>query len=140
MSTQRGQGWGRNDDLGTFAPIGGSSGAKELIRLPSDADKLAPIAGTLLRGRTREKLRGYYGLAASLAGDHKPSQAFIINMTAAGLGQEGFARNEFMMGLVGMLVPTSMPAYHAGNDGQGYAGSGNGRNQRRRDRKQEDDE
>lgn len=136
MSMQRQQSGGRYDDLGTYAPIGGASGAKELIRLPSDADKLAPIAGTLLRSRISAKLRGYYGLAASLAGDHKPTQAFIINMSAAGLGVEGFARNEFLMGLSGMLVPTSMPAYRVGRDGHGYAEAGK---QSKKDKKVDDE-
>lgn len=82
MAMQRG--YGRGDELGTWAPIGSSGGEKELIRLPPEAEKLAPIAGTLTRSRIQEKLRGYYGLAATLAGDHKPTQAFIINMMAAG--------------------------------------------------------
>lgn len=76
----QGRNWGRGDELGTYAPLGGSGGEKELIRLPSEAERLAPIAGTLTRSRIKEKLRGYYGLTASLAGDHKPTQAFIINM------------------------------------------------------------
>lgn len=136
MSMQRGQGGGRSDNLGTWAPIGGSSGANKLIELPSDAEKLAPVAGTLLRSRISEKLRGYYGLAASLAGDHKPTLAFITNMSAAGLGVQGFARNEFLMGISGMLVPGSMPAYHSGRDGQGYAPAGN---QFKKDRKEDNE-
>lgn len=122
MSMMRGQGHGRGDELGTWAPISGSSGEKELIRLPQKAEDLAPVAATLLRSRISEKLRGYYGLAASLAGDHKPTQAFITNMSAAGLGVNGFARNEFLMGLSRMLVPSAMPAHQIGRDGQRYAG------------------
>lgn len=112
-------GFRRGDELGTYSPLGGSGGEKELIRLPLEAEKLAPIAGTLTRSRIKEKLRGYYGLAASLAGDHKPTQAFIINMMAAGLGEGGFARNEYLMGLSRMLVPTAMPMQNQfSGDGQ----------------------
>ena len=137
MSMMRGQGFGRGDELGTWAPIGGSGGEKELIRLPSDAEKLAPVAGTLLRSRISEKLRGYYGLAASFAGDHKPTQAFIIYMSAAGLGVSGFARNEYLMGLARMPVPSAMPVYQLGGDGQGkrtggFAGQ-------KKDKKEEED-
>lgn len=120
MDPSRRQGWGRSDELGTWAPVGGSGGEKELIRLPNEAEKLAPIAGTLTRSRINKELRGYYGLAASLAGNHKPTQAFIVNMMAAGLGEGGFARNEFLMGLARMLVPTAMPTQHYfGGDGRG---------------------
>ncbi len=137
MSMMRGQGFGRGDELGTWAPIGGSGGEKELIRLPGDAEKLAPVAGTLLRSRISEKLRGYYGLAASLAGDHKPTQAFIIYMSAAGLGVSGFARNEFLMGLSRMPVPSAMPAYQLGGDGQGKRANIAGHS--RKERKEEED-
>jgi len=115
----QGRGYYRGDELGTYAPLGGSGGEKELIRLPSEAEKLAPLAGTFVRSRIREKLRGYYGLAASLIGDHKPGQAFLINMQAANLGEGGFARNEFLMGLARMPVPSAMPIQsYVGNDGQ----------------------
>lgn len=136
MSMMRNPGSGRHDDLGTFAPIGGSGSEKELLRLSSEAERLAPVAGTLVRSRISEKLRGYYGLAASLAGDHKPTQAFITNMSAAGLGVNGFARNEFLMGLSRMLVPSAMPTHQIGRDGHGYAPAGK---QSKKD-KQEDDE
>lgn len=116
MSQQRG--YGRGDELGTWAPIGGSGSEKELIKLPAEAEKLAPLAGTLIRSRIKEKLRGYYGLAATLIGDHPQGQAFIINMMGAGLGEGGFARNEFLMGLARMLVPTAMPSQQYGNNGQ----------------------
>lgn len=107
--------WGRGDDIGTWAPIGGGSGAKDLIKFPSEAEKLAPVAGTLIRSRIlNEKLPGYYGLAASLIGNYEPGQAFIINMMAAGLGKGGFARNEYLMADVKMLVPTAMPTQHPG--------------------------
>lgn len=114
---QQQHGWGKGDELGTWAPIAGSGSEKELIRLPGDAEKLAPLAGTMIRSRLKEKLRGLYGLAATLIGDHKPGQAFIINMMAAGLGEGGFARNEFLMGLARMLVPTAMPSQHTSGNG-----------------------
>lgn len=108
------KGWGRGDELGTWAPLAGSGSEKELIRFTSDAEKLAPLAGTLIRSRIKERLRGYYGLAATLIGDNRHGQAFIINMMGAGLGEGGFARNEFLMGLARMLVPTAMPSQHNG--------------------------
>lgn len=116
----QGRGYGRGDGIGTWAPIGGSGDEKKLIELPAEAEKLAPLAGTFIRSRIKEKLRGYYGLAASLAGDHKPTQAFIINMMGAGLGESGFARNEFLMAIAKMVVPTAMPVQNQyGGDGRG---------------------
>ena len=110
MSTNRGQGWGRGDGIGTWAPVGSAGGEKELIRLPGDVEKKAPAASVLMRGRTPEKLRGLYGLAASLAGDHEPTLIFIANMVGAALGVRGLARSEYNMALTRMLVPTSMPS------------------------------
>jgi len=110
MSAQRGQGWGRGDDLGTWAPIGGSGGEKDLLRLPQGVEKLAPAASVLIRGRTPEKLRGLYGLAATLLGDYQPGLIFIANMVGAALGERGLARNEYNQALTRMLVPSSMPA------------------------------
>lgn len=110
MSAQRGQNWGRGDDLGTWAPIAGSGGEKELLRLPQSVEKLAPAASVLMRGRTPEKLRGLYGLAATLLGDYEPGLIFIANMVGAALGERGLARNEYSMAFTRMLVPTSMPA------------------------------
>lgn len=109
MSAIRKPNWGRGDDLGTWAPIGGSGGEKLLLQLPSKAEDLVPVAATLLRGRINPKLRGYYGLVASLAGNHKGIQAFLTNMIAACLGERGLARTEYNMALARMLVPTSMP-------------------------------
>lgn len=138
MSMQRRQGWS-GDDMGTLVPLGGSSGAKELIRLPGKAEELAPISGTLLRARfNKDRLSGYFGLAASLGGSHPGVQAFLINMAAAGLGEKGFARNEFSMAHVGMLVPSAMPRYEVGRVDQGYAGAG--AKQSKKDKKVEDNE
>lgn len=115
----RQQGGYRSDELGTTAPLGHSGGEKELLRLPSEAEKTAPAAATMARARIQEKLRGHYGLAASLAGDHKPTLAFIYNMMGAGLGVGGFARNEYLMGLSRMPVPSAMPVQSViGNDGR----------------------
>jgi len=116
MSMQRGN--TRGDDLGVMVPLGGSGGEKEMIRFNKEVERMAPAASTLIRGRIRENVRGLYGLAASLAGNHEPTQAFIANMIAAGLGESGFARSEFLMGLSRMLVPTSMPAAYRTTEGQ----------------------
>lgn len=113
------RGYYRGDELGTYAPLGSPSGERELIRLPGEAEQLAPLAGTFVRSRIKEKLRGHYGLAASLIGNHKGGQAFLIYMQAVGLGEGGFARNEFLMGLARMPVPSAMPIQsYAGNDGR----------------------
>ena len=111
MSEQRQQGYGRGDGLGTWAPIGGGGGEKELINMPKDVQSLAPAASILLRGRTTDnKLAGLYGLAATLLGDYKPGLTFIANMQGAQLGVRGLARSEYNMALTRMLVPTSMPS------------------------------
>lgn len=139
MSMQRRQSGWHGDDMGTLVPLGGASGAKELIRLPGKAEELAPISGTLLRSRfNKDRLSGYFGLAASLGGDHPGVQAFLINMAAAGLGEKGFARNEFSMAHVGMLVPSAMPRYEVGRDSQGYPGVG--AKQSKKDKRVEADE
>lgn len=110
MSEQRDQGRGRSDGIGTWAPVGSSGAAKDLFRFPKEIENVAPAATVLLRGRIPEKLRGHYGLVASLAGNHLPTLAFIANMQAAALGLRGLARAEYEMALAGMLVPTSMPS------------------------------
>lgn len=106
MSEQRGG--GRGDGLGSWAPIGGSGGEKELIRFSQEIEKMAPAASILMRGRTPTKLRGLYGLAASLIGKHEPGLMFLANMQAAALGERGLARGEYNMALARMLVPTAM--------------------------------
>jgi hypothetical protein len=119
MSEPRDRGWGRGDGLGTWAPIGGSGGEKEFFRLPEKVEKLAPAASVLIRGRTPEKLRGLYGLAATLLGDYEPGLTFIANMVGAALGERGLARSEYNMALARMLVPNSMPAADLRGDGHG---------------------
>ena len=114
---------GRGDNLGTWAPISSGGTERDLIRLPQKATGLAPLADTFVRSRIlKDRLPGYYGLAASLIGNWEPGQAWIINMQAANLARGGFARNEFLMGLSRMLVPSAMPTQsHIGGDGQGRA-------------------
>lgn len=109
MSEQR-RDYGRSDSIGTWAPVGSSGAEKDLFRFPQEVEKVAPAATVMLRGRIPEKLRGHYGLIASLAGNHPPTLAFIANMQAASLGLRGLARAEFEMALARMLVPTSMPS------------------------------
>jgi hypothetical protein len=123
MSMQRGG--MRGDDLGTMVPLGGSGSEKELFRPPKGIDELSPASGVLIRGRIRLDLAGYYGLAATLAGNHKPTLAFIANMVNANLGVNGYARSEFLMGLSRMLVPSSMPSYRMSSGADG----GNGHRQ-----------
>jgi len=110
MNDQR-QGYGRGDGIGTWAPVGSSGAEKDLFRFPKEIEAIAPGATVMIRGRTsNERLGGLYGLALSLAGDHKPTIAFTANMQAARVGVRGLARAEFEMALARMLVPHSMPA------------------------------
>jgi len=115
------QGYGRGDNLGTWAPIGSSGSERDLIRMPQKAGQLAPLADMFVRSRIlKDRLPGYYGLAASLIGNWEPGQAWIINMQAAALARGGFARNEFLMGLSKMLVPSAMPTQsRIGEDSRG---------------------
>ena len=125
-----------------MVPLGGSSGAKELLRLPSEIEKAHPIAGVLLRGRTSANLAGHYGLVATLAGDHKPTAAFIGYMCAARLGIDGLARNEYSMAHTGMLVPSAMPtaSRFLSRDGDNGKGQRTGYGKRPTNGKNEDDE
>jgi hypothetical protein len=134
MSMQRGG--MRGDELGVMVPLGGSGSEKELFRPPKRIEDISPASAMFIRGRIREDLAGLYGLAATLAGDHQPTLAFLANMTNVRLGVNGLARSEFLMGLSRMLVPTSMPT--AGRSGNGHSHEkppGKGK-----DRKNEDDE
>lgn len=118
MSEQRN--YGRGDGLGTWAPIGGSGGEKELLNLPKKVEEMAPAASVLIRGRTtNNKLAGLYGLAATLLGDYRPGLIFIANMQSAQLGVRGLARSEYNMALARMLVPSSMPSADLRGDGRG---------------------
>jgi hypothetical protein len=123
MSQQRGG--MRGDDLGTMVPLGGSGSEKELFRPPKDIERISPASGMFIRGRIRPDLAGLYGLAATLAGDHEHTLAFLANMVNANLGVSGYARHEFLMGLSRMLVPSAMPQYRPGGGGNGH-GQGQG--------------
>lgn len=129
----------RGDDIGTVVPIGGSGSEKELLRPPKRIEEISPASALFIRGRIRPDLAGLYGLAATLAGNHEPTLAFLANMVDANLGVNGYARHEFLMGLSRMLVPSAMPQYKPGGNGHsqerppGKGGKG-------KDRTHEDDE
>lgn len=120
MSQQRDRGGMRGDDLGVMVPLGGSGSEKELLRSTKHIATISPASEMFIRGRIREDLAGLYGLAATLAGDHEPSLAFLANMTNSRLGVNGYARHEFLMGLSRMLVPSAMPQYRPGSGDNGH--------------------
>lgn len=140
MSMQRGG--MRGDELGVMVPFGGSGSEKDLFRPPKGIEEISPASGVFIRGRIRDDLVGYYGLAATLAGGHQHTLAFLANLVNARLGVNGYARAEYLMGISRMLVPSAMPQYRpqyrpdGGNNGHGYERQqGKGK-----DRKTEDDE
>lgn len=142
MSQQRGG--MRGDELGVMVPFGGSGSEKDLFRPPKGIDEISPASSVLIRGRIRPELSGHYGLAATLAGNHIPTLAFIANMINANLGVMGYARHEYLMGITRMLVPSSMPGYRM--SGGGVGGGGNGQHHERsqgkgdKDKRRGDDE
>jgi len=138
MSQQRGG--MRGDELGVMVPFGGSGSEKDLFRPPKKVEEISPASALFIRGRIRADLAGLYGLAATLAGDHEPTLAFLANMVNANLGVSGYARHEYLMGVTRMLVPSAMPTYRPSS---GVAAGGNGHDRphgKGKDRKQEDDE
>ena len=130
----------RGDDLGTMVPLGGSSGAKELLRLPKQVEQDSPASGIFIRGRIREDLAGLYGLAATLGGNHKPTLSFLAYMSSARLGVNGLARNEYSMAHTGMLVPSAMPTATRFVSRDGDNGKRTGYGKRPTNGKNEDDE
>jgi len=110
------------DDLGIPVPFGGSSGEKELIRLPKELERIATSANTLLRGRLSREVGAFLALLNIIAPNDDGTKMFTANIVAASLAESGLARNEYLMGLVRMLVPSVMPSTHApvfSHDGQG---------------------
>ena len=103
----------RGDDLGLQVPFGGSSGEKELIRLPKELERLALSANTILRGRFSKEVGTLLAVANSIAGDDDGTKGFTANLAAASMAEGGLARSEYLMGLARMLVPSSMPSTYA---------------------------
>jgi hypothetical protein len=99
---QFGGGW-RHDDTGVIAPFGGHGGEKELLRKGKDT------AETMARARLTPQEGSLLALARSIAGDDEGTDQFIDNMSMASVGEYGFGRTEYNMGLTRMMVPSSMP-------------------------------
>lgn len=117
-----GGGW-RRDNAGMMAPVGGSAGEKELLRLPKELENLATLANTIMRGRLSKELWPRLALLSTIAGpNHARTKIFIANIVAGSMAEKGLARNEYLEGLVRMLVPTSMPY------AEKYPRDGNGNN------------
>jgi len=98
-------GW-RSDGTGVIAPFGGHGGEKELLRKGKD------VVETMARGRLSPMEMSYLALAKSIAGDDKGTDQFIENMCMGSVGEYGFGRTEYNMGLTRMMVPSSMPTSH----------------------------
>ena len=114
-----GGGW-RQDNAGLMAPVGGSAGEKELLRLPKELADLAVSANTLMRGRLARELWPDLALLSTIAPNHARTKLFIANVTAGSMGEDGAARREYLEGLARMLVPSwgptpANPPKHSGN-------------------------
>ena len=103
-----GGGW-RHDNAGLMAPVGGSAGEKELLRLPKELADLAVSANTLMRGRLARELWPDLALLSTIAPNHARTKLFIANVTAGSMGEDGAARREYLEGLARMLVPSWGP-------------------------------
>lgn len=112
-------GW-RHDNAGLMAPVGGSAGEKELLRLPKELADLAVSANTLMRGRLARELWPDLALLSTIAPNHARTKLFIANVTAGSMGEDGAARREYLEGLARMLVPSwgptpASPSKHGSN-------------------------
>ena len=120
LSASFGGGW-RHDNAGLMAPVGGSAGEKELLRLPKELADLAVSANTLMRGRLAKELWPDLALLSTIAPNHARTKLFIANVTAGSMGEDGAARREYLEGLARMLVPSWGPTptnpskQHSGN-------------------------
>jgi len=108
LSASFGGGW-RHDNAGLMAPVGGSAGEKELLRLPKELADLAVSANTLMRGRLAKELWPDLALLSTIAPNHARTKLFIANVTAGSMGEDGAARREYLEGLARMLVPSWGP-------------------------------
>ena len=103
---QYGPSWRGDPDTGVIAPFGSHGGEKELLRKGKD------IGETMARGRLPPLEMSLLALAKSIAGEDKGTDEFAENMCMASVGEYGFGRTEYNMGLARMMVPSSMPTTH----------------------------
>jgi len=131
-----GGGW-RHDSAGLMAPVGGSAGERELLRLPKELENLATSANTLMRGRLARELWPRLALLSTIAGpNHDRTKAFIANIVAGSMAENGLARTEYLEGVVKMLALSAMPyadRYYKGGNGHDTA-------KKQRAKNNEDDE
>lgn len=101
------------DNLGTQAPLGGSSSAKEFMQLPRDLDKLALAANTLIRGKFNKELWPDLAMLNAIAPRHRLTQVFIASVTAGSMAENGQATTNALQASVNMLVPGALSPYNA---------------------------
>jgi hypothetical protein len=109
----RRQGNWMRDNLGTMAPLGGSSSAKEFMQLPKDMDRLALAANTLIRGKFTKELWPDLAMLNAIAPHHKLTQVFIASITAGSMAENGQATTNALQATVNMLVPGALSPYNA---------------------------
>jgi len=108
----------RYDSLGIPVPLGGTNPEKELIRLPKEVEQVARSANVLLRGMLPRPVAARLAVLNSIAGHNGRILGFLANIVAASSGEDGFARNQYLMALAQMLVPSAMPSWkQASSDG-----------------------
>lgn len=93
------------DGLGTQSPLGGFTNAKELQQLPSEMQKIALAANTLIRGNFNKDLWPDLAMANALAPRHRGTQVFLASITAGSMAEDGAAGKKFLMALTNMLAP-----------------------------------
>lgn len=101
------------DNLGTQAPLGGSSSAKEFMQLPRDIDKLALATNTLIRGKFTKELWSDLAMLNAIAPHHKLTQILIASVTAGSMAENGQATTNALQAAVNMLVPGALSPYYA---------------------------
>ena len=93
------------DALGTQSPLGGFTSAKELQQLPSEMQKIALAANTLIRGNFSHDLWPDLAMLNAIAPRHRLTQVFIASVTAGSMAEGGAASKKFLMGITNMLAP-----------------------------------
>lgn len=101
------------DNLGTQAPLGSGSNAKEFMQLPRDVNKLALATNTLIRGKFTKELWSDLAMLNAIAPHHKLTQVFIASVTAGSMAENGQATTNALQASVNMLVPEALSPYIA---------------------------
>jgi len=96
-----------------MAPLGGSSSAKEFMKLPTEIDKLALATNTLIRGKFTKELWSDLAMLNAIAPHHKLTQIFIASVTAGSMAENGQATTNALQAAVNMIVPGALSPYNA---------------------------